>query len=206
MQIFKTREEWLRFVGEEMRPMFDRVNAKMPDRFRATMSLMARKSAGVCYDAIKSKDHNYEIFIKIDKDDPMEVAGILAHELIHASVGVECKHKGEFKRVALDLGLEGKMTATTPGERFRMNMVDILKEAGPFPHASLDLSTIKKQTTRMHKAECKSCGYTVRVAAKWLSMGKPRCPNHDMMIVEQPEAEAPVTITVMAPGTIPVGA
>lgn len=188
MQKFKTREEWFAFISNAMRPMFEKVDAKIPDRFRVSMSPLSRTKAGVCYDALKSKDQTYEIFIKVTEDDPMKVAGILAHELIHASVGLEHKHKGEFKRVALDIGLEGKMTNTTPGERFKASMVNIMIEAGDFPHAGLDLSTIKKQVTRLKKAECKACGYTVRVTEKWLALGKPRCPNHETMNVEQPEA------------------
>jgi hypothetical protein len=42
----------------------------------------------------------------------------------------------------------------------------------------------KKQTTRLLKAECLGigCGYTVRVAARWIAdCGPPHCPKHGAM-------------------------
>ena len=50
----------------------------------------------------------------------------------------------------------------------------------------------------MLKAECetKDCGYTVRVAAKWINdPGPPHCPKHGPMLVTVPadaEGEAEV--------------
>jgi hypothetical protein len=63
----------------------------------------------------------------------MQVAGILAHELIHASVGVEHGHKGPLRKMANALGLEGKMTATTEGEAFKRLLAPILEAVGPLP-------------------------------------------------------------------------
>ena len=45
-------------------------------------------------------------------------------------------------------------------------------------------SAPKKQTTRLHKAECAECGYTVRVTAKWLEVGPPHCPMHGAMVAD----------------------
>lgn len=39
----------------------------------------------------------------------------------------------------------------------------------------------KKQTTRLKKAECSQCGYTVRLTQKWLEVGPPGCPLHGAM-------------------------
>ena len=180
-------------LAEKLRPMFMSIDAKIPDRFRISLSLMKGKALGVCYDVTCSADHTYEILVKIDQADPLEVAAIVTHELIHASIGIDCKHGPEFKKVALALGLEGKMTHTRPGDRFRANIGPILEEMGPFPHARLDLDGKrvgpKKQTTRMHKAVCNECGYTVRVAAKWVAIGRPGCPVHGGMSVEVPNEE-----------------
>jgi hypothetical protein len=35
----------------------------------------------------------------------------------------------------------------------------------------------KKQSTRMLKAECPECGYTIRLAKKWAEVGLPSCPS-----------------------------
>lgn len=42
----------------------------------------------------------------------------------------------------------------------------------------------KTQTTRLRKACCAECGYTVRVTAKWLEIGPPHCPAHGAMSVD----------------------
>jgi hypothetical protein len=35
----------------------------------------------------------------------------------------------------------------------------------------------KKQSTRMLKAECLECGYTIRLTKKWADVGLPSCPT-----------------------------
>lgn len=42
----------------------------------------------------------------------------------------------------------------------------------------------KKQSTRLVKAACGECGYTVRVTRRWLEVGAPHCPLHGAMDVE----------------------
>jgi hypothetical protein len=73
----------------------------------------------------RSGDDHFEILVSPVIADSMRVAGILAHELIHASVGVEHGHKGPFRQMAKALGLEGKMTATTEGEAFKRLLTPI---------------------------------------------------------------------------------
>ncbi len=64
----------------------------------------------------------------------------------------------------------------------------ILKRAGKLPHAKLEgkQTDRKKQGTRLLKAECKRCGYTVRVTKKWAAEGLPFCgvKNHGRMVCE----------------------
>lgn len=40
---------------------------------------------------------------------------------------------------------------------------------------------VAKQSTRMLKVECGSCGYTLRTTAKWLEVGTPTCPCGTLM-------------------------
>ena len=47
----------------------------------------------------------------------------------------------------------------------------------------------KKQTTRLKKAICGECGYTVRVTSKWLEVGPPHCPLHGAMECEDDGGE-----------------
>jgi hypothetical protein len=46
---------------------------------------------------------------------------------------------------------------------------------GPYSHATLYRSMVKKDGTRMLKVVCPECGYTVRTTAKWPAVGVPSC-------------------------------
>ena len=147
------------------------------------------KAIGECWDNRFSADGHFEIFIRPDLAHapdamPAQIAAILAHELVHAAVGILAGHGAAFKRIALGLGLVGPMRATTPGEAFLAAIAPILEAVGPLPHARLDTdgesTAPKKQKTRMLKCECAACGYTVRTARKWLELaGAPLCPTED---------------------------
>src|SRR5690606_2406274 len=94
-------------------------------------------------------------------DDPHFALGILLHELIHAATPGE-GHKGAFKQIARDLGMEGKMTECLPGPALAEQVKALAAEIGPFPHRALtaeDLAKQPKQSTRMIKLECPGCGY-----------------------------------------------
>jgi hypothetical protein len=66
--------------------------------------------------------------------------------------------------------------ATTGGDAFKAAFGAIIDGLGDYPHAQLSMSTRKTQATRMLKAVCPSCGYTVRLTAKWAAKGLPSCP------------------------------
>lgn len=187
-----TRETWLNAVAEQMRPMFDRVGAPLPEKFRVTMSLTKRRKAvGQCYDRSASGDGSYEILIRLDQADAIEVAAILAHELTHAAVGLACGHKGRFRKTLLGLGLEKPVTCSIPGPEFKVAVRPILAKVGAFPHAPLDWngqrSGPKKQGTRLLKVQCGECGYVCRVTGKWIDeVGAPLCPcNTEPMTVKE---------------------
>ena len=73
------------------------------------------------------------------------------------------------------------MTATTEGDVFKKAVKPMLKRLGKYPHGVLDAtqSGRKKQTTRMIKASCPDCGYTVRTTSKWIDIAVPTCPAPD---------------------------
>ncbi|KAK0342005.1 hypothetical protein LTR94_024042 [Friedmanniomyces endolithicus] len=143
----------------------------LPDRLRVAIGFTSRGAKG------KAIAHAPDAM-------PAQIAAILAHELVHAAVGIPAGHGKAFKRVALGLGLVGPMRATTPGEAFLAAVAPILDAAGPLPHARLDTdgesTAPKEQKTRMLKCECATCGYTARTARKWLEQaGAPLCPIED---------------------------
>lgn len=195
-----TREEWLNKVAQQMAPWFQAHGYKLPP-FRVSIGFTSKggksRAIGQCWSPECSEDARAEIFLRPDLEDPMELAAVLAHELIHAAVGNEHGHKGPFRKVAMAIGLEGKMTATTAGEAFKRAALPILEAVGPMPHARLNFggrsSGPKKQTTRMIKCECPECGYVARTTRTWLEeAGAPICPK-DMvaMTPDLPQEEEP---------------
>jgi hypothetical protein len=64
--------------------------------------------------------------------------------------------------------LEGIPSATRIGSRFKDEFASILDVLGEYPHSNLDVTADRKtQSTRMLKAYCPDCGYTVRLSHKW---------------------------------------
>lgn len=189
-----TREAWLRDCAEGLRPLFAQNGAEIP-LYRISCSLPSRgafavrkRVIGQCHADENSADGRFEIMISHTVADDMEVAGVVAHELIHAAVGLAVGHKGPFKRLAHAIGLKGPMTSTEPGPDFIRFARPLLDRLGQYPHAKLSegASGRKKQGTRLIKVACGRCGYTARTTAKWLdAVGAPHCPLHGQMEVAQ---------------------
>jgi hypothetical protein len=177
-----TRETYLQAATTHLAPLFEAQGYPLPP-VRASVGIPAGgkggklKRIGECWDKRASGDNTTEIFICPSQSEPVQVLAILLHELIHAAVGLECGHKGAFKRVALALGLTGKMTATTPGPELAAELAALAGTLGAYPHAALNtaLSGRKKQGTRMIKLECQDCGWSCRTAQKNVDAGLPTC-------------------------------
>jgi hypothetical protein len=84
---------------------------------------------GECWSESHSADGHIEIMISPVLDDPMRVAGTLAHELVHATG--RHAHGSHFAKLAGAIGLEGKMTATTEGEAFKQAAARYAKQSAP---------------------------------------------------------------------------
>lgn len=194
----KTREEWLYKARDEMRDLFAEKGYPLPENVRVSCGFpsrsamgKARRRIGECWTDEASEDKHFEIFVSPVLDDGVEVLATLAHELVHAAVGVKAGHKGPFRTLATALGLEGKMTATHAGEQFKQHASDWLLRLGVYPHAKLDgaMKKIDKQGTRMLKVVCGNCGYTVRTTQKWIDIGLPICPCGTQMNSETAEED-----------------
>lgn len=198
-----TREGWLLAAIELLKPRFEKISAKIPPVRVATgwpssRGLASkRRVVGECWASEAAKDGVPQIFISpwIGGEEVLGVNGILstlAHEVVHAVVGHEAKHGPKFRKVALGIGLEGKMTECGFLDTKNEELQPIADALGPFPHAKLDalLRPKKKQGTRMLKCECLAdeCGFTVRISNKWLTeVGAPHCPKHGAMHYDAPE-------------------
>lgn len=181
-----TREEWLTalterlavdvFAGKHDLPANIRVSVGWPSKGGTALS---KRVIGQCWHDTASDDHSFEIFISPTLGDAMLAAETLVHELCHACLPPDVKHKRPFAKLAAKVGLEGKPTSTIAGPELRAQLEALIMEIGPYPHAELrPLHTTRVQKSRMLKAACPECGYTVRLARQWLDVKAPICPVH----------------------------
>jgi len=176
-----TREAWLNQALEKLRPWFkDRAGVEVPADARVSVGFpgggSARKRIGECWARSQSKDKVNEIFISPVLSDPIRMLDVLVHEAVHAVDDCQSGHKEAFKRTALAVGLEGKMTATHAGEELKAELERIIGVLPSLKHGALDLSSRKKQPTRLVKLECGDCGMIIRTTAKWIEQtGNPAC-------------------------------
>ena len=176
-----TREQWLNLAVDELRPLFDANGFPLPSKIRVTCGFPSRharslnRAIGEHHSAKASADGTHEILISPVESDVFEVFGILVHELAHAATDGD-GHRGRFPACVRRFYLEGKPTHTKVGDNFRLQFGDLVSSLGDYPHARLNVEADrKKQSTRMLKAVCRDCGYTIRLTAKWASQGLPSC-------------------------------
>lgn len=196
---YATREEWLHAVKDQIAPKFKEIGAPLPDNIRLTCGFPSHGAtglkdfvAGQCWPPKQSGDQQYEILISPRLED-FPAAETLVHELCHAADECKHEHKAPFVKIAKAMGLTGKMTSTKAGPELTASIERIMRAVGPYPHAPLSVhEEDKKQTTRMIKACCETCGYTCRVTRKWLEQdGPPICPAedgvHGAMLADDPD-------------------
>lgn len=155
------RELWLSQAVAELRPVFEAAGYPLPAVVRVTCGFpsTARRSGtvGETWSAADSADGATEIMIS-----PVLAAGadVLAVLLAQLSVAAD------GRRHAQVLAAVGSNPADYAG---------LLADLGDYPHAALALPQKATQATRMLKACCPSCGYTVRLTQKWVAKGLPIC-------------------------------
>lgn len=189
-----TREEWLNMAAEELRPFF-LPDYKVPEckisiGFPSKGGLSKRKVLGTCWKAEAATDKIAQIYINPTIEEVGGAQGllsVLAHEMVHAC-GIY-NHGKDFAKCARHVGLEGKMNATVAGNDLLSQFVAIEKRIGKCPHAPLvpmiNLSGQKQDKCRMFKCSCGDCGYTVRVAAKWIEIAMPVCPICNKELIKE---------------------
>jgi hypothetical protein len=198
---YKTREEWLEAAVEVFRPRIDSTPWKfmLPPKVRVSIGFppkgamsKKRKCLGVCTCRNATADHIPQIYL-----NPVitEVGGengflsVLIHELVHAC-GIE-NHGKDFKRMGEYLGLEAPMRSSTASHWLQDDLKDIINELGDFPHAPVipALQFAKPDKCRIHKCSYTDCGYTVRVAKKWIEVALPVCPVCQQEMIKEEKAE-----------------
>lgn len=205
--IHTARESWLRSATNDLRPYFQMLGYALPEKIRFAIAFTSGGKKGVsgeCWHPESSADGHYEIIIKADKDDPVEILGILVHQLVHSLLPPTIKHGKEFREIAYRVGLEGQMRDAAPTPVLKERLVALANELGELPHAKLEFTVRsdapKKSGVRMLRAECRAelCGYAIRILPKWAKAGLPICPlnpRHGLLVCKIPEEVAESTAT-----------
>lgn len=186
------REQYLMALVELMRPWFDGVDLPLPTVIRVSVGFPSRQAVsrdqaiGQCFSPTVSADGSTQIFVSPVIGNAVRAADILVHELCHAAVGVEHGHKWPFRSAAKAVGLDGPPTATIAGKELIERLNGLIDMIGPYPHAELQLERRAAQSTRLRKAYCNICRYTVRVTRVWLERGGPPiCPICYVVMTEE---------------------
>tara|TARA_R110000822_G_scaffold33328_4_gene95114 strand:- start:406 stop:996 length:591 start_codon:yes stop_codon:yes gene_type:complete len=179
MHNFKTREEWLHAANLALADIFRVEGYSLPSDVQVTCGWPSKSAGrsskqriGECWPRGASKNNVNEVIISMSLDNPVEVLEVLIHELIHVIDDCQNGHKGPFRKMALAIGLEGKMTSTHAGDKLKLQLEAIASNLNTYPHGSIDFSNRKKQTTRMHKVTCQNheCEMVFRTSNKWVEL------------------------------------
>jgi hypothetical protein len=140
-----------------------------------------KRTVGQCWPTESSAGGFTEILVSPFLDRPVEVVETLLHELIHAAVGVDQKHKGAFITGAKAIGFTKPWTSTPPTTQLTdLILTKFLPKLGEYPHKKLDAVALVKSLgepdhNRQLKLLCSGCGYIIRTTKKWIDIGLPTC-------------------------------
>lgn len=193
----RNRETWLLALVEALSTDFVRVGAPLP-RIRVSCGFTSSKAAiGECHYPVGSTDGSTEIFIHPGQADPIEVAAILLHEVIHAALGQGFGHGKEFGRLARGFGLLGKLTATYAGPVARDLLSRAMATLPAYPHAALLSGATADRPKKQHSKEllnvlCPDCGFFAKVLADQMVEGRLVCPvDGEMLLTKEERAARP---------------
>lgn len=190
-----SREKWLIQAVKVMIPLLKQNKATMPKKWAVSVGFPKggfknNPAIGECWDPKVSENQAFNMFISPILGDPIKVLATLLHEMIHAAVGLECKHTGEFRRVARAVGLQGKLTATyaEKGSLLHGELSRIAKELGHYPHKVMaPRQTPKKQGWFLLKlVSVNDPGYKFTIAPRLVEeFGMPMDYMGDEMVVAE---------------------
>jgi len=191
------REEWLLTARDRIKELlFDPREMHLPPVIRVSVGLCGGKAIGLCAHPDCSEDGSIHIFIDPKIKESIQVLSTLVHEMVHASVGNECKHKGPFVKAIRELGLAGKPTATyaEAGTELYATLEAISVELGEYPHAVLVRKPKETKPCPWIAYISQSMGedYTVRANKNVVAeYGPPLDPHGEPMIPKNPEDRLP---------------
>lgn len=191
----KNRESWLTDAVVEVGAiLLDKTEIEIPEVRVSTGwpstrgTSLKKRRIGECWKPEVASDGVSQVFISPVLMDPIQILGVLMHELIHAWDKCEHGHRGVFVKTAKAAGLVAPWTATgIDAELLHPLLEEIVTRLGKYPHSALNpLVQRKPQTTRQLKIEAEECGCVARTTRKYLDQdGSFKCPHDNEMIEEE---------------------
>lgn len=134
-----TREEWLKRAVRSMRPLLRKAGIKMRAKWQVSVSLGTKHNhLGLCwYEGASASGKTAHLFVSPVIGDPVEVLGVLLHEMIHASLPLGVHHGPKFAKACKQIGLEGKPTQALPGPVLKLEIARLSTFLGDYPHDAL---------------------------------------------------------------------
>jgi len=186
-----SRDEWLKlaidFIGLNI---FHKEGFSVPSAIAISESGKQGETdltrLGACqgrYDT-ELKVHKFKVAPSLN--DSYLVLKLITHDLVHALVGERCRHGGEFITVARGIGLEGNRAICLPSSKHNGLFTSFLDLHGSIPDTIFELKKKMPEKSRNIKIECHvvteniKCGYNFRLSSKWLDLGIPSCPIHNI--------------------------
>lgn len=157
----RNREGWLTEAGGYVEGLFNgikvgpyRVTCGWPSR---NATGMRRRFVGQCHYPLEQGGY-HELFISPLLDDPGDVLGTLAHEIVHVVAGNGAGHGPGFVRFARHVGLtKGHPASAEPGPDLAERLKRLAERLGPYPHTALKLRTRPAAAKKLRTVEFK-CG------------------------------------------------
>jgi hypothetical protein len=141
----KTREQWLEQAVRAMdKSLLKPAGFAMPEAWKVTCGFPkgSNKFIGQCWPPERASDGKttHMMVSPTLGADVLQVLGTLLHEMGHAAVGCEHKHKAPFVKFVKAVGLAGKPTATTveAGSELATKLTALAERLGAYPHPALN--------------------------------------------------------------------
>lgn len=193
------REQWLTELAKMVEPLFKgfrlteyKISCSWPTSRGLSVK---RRVLGECHAGKHSKAGVHELFITPLLDDPIEVGGVVVHEMAHVGAGVEAQHGPKFVKVCRHVGLtKNKPTSAAPGEKLVEQLKKMAEKLGPYPHKALIHQLRPVKPKKDVTLRCGGCGCLVRISINWLDKaGPPTCAcgeNMSLKLVDEGDDDA----------------
>lgn len=128
------RKQWIADAVTPLRLDLESI-APVPPDLTLHVGFPARFVKHTSLDCLGCCNHrpSLQIFISPTLTHPLKVLAVLAHELIHASLGWGHDHDEVFEKAAQELGFVGEMDAASPGPELTNRLNEISNTLGSYP-------------------------------------------------------------------------